>query len=78
MPKPFLGVRISSELDEAIAARMRETGQSRSDIAIAALQCYLGTMPCHQRLERIERRLANLETRLGGRHDIVPESTSHH
>jgi len=76
MPKPFLGVRISNELNEAIATRMRETGQSRSDIAIAALQCYLGTLPCHQRLESIEQRLAALEARLGVQHSATSDSSS--
>ncbi|NJL01635.1 MAG: hypothetical protein HC910_14135 [Spirulinaceae cyanobacterium SM2_1_0] len=78
MPKPFLGVRIPNDLNEAIASRMRETGQSRSDIAIAALRCYLGLTPCYKRLDSIEERLVALETRLGVRHQIVPESHAHH
>ncbi|MDB9313572.1 hypothetical protein PN462_10715 [Spirulina sp. CS-785/01] len=61
MPKPFIGVRISSELHEAIATRMRETGESKSDIVVSALKYYLGLTPCHQRLEEIEQRLAKLE-----------------
>lgn len=77
MPKPFLGVRISNELNEAIAIRMQETGQSRSDIAIAALQCYLGMTPCHERLKSIEQRLAVLEGQLAVGPKIPADSPSH-
>lgn len=61
MANPFLGVRISPDLDEAIAVRMKETGQSKTDIVIAALEVYLGMRPCHERLLAIEQKLAELE-----------------
>lgn len=61
MANPFLGVRISPELNEAIAARMKQTGQSKSDIVIAALRSYLGMSSSQQRLEAIEQRLSALE-----------------
>lgn len=64
MANPFLGVRISPELDEAIAARVRETGQSKSDIVINALKTYLDMMPCQAKLSAIEQRLAIIETML--------------
>lgn len=61
MPNPFLGVRIPPELDEAIAARMHKTGQSKSDIVIEALKVYLRMPSCQERLAAIEQRLADLE-----------------
>lgn len=61
MPNPFLGVRIPPELDEAITARMNQTGQSKSDIVIEALKVYLGMPSCQERLAAIEQRLATLE-----------------
>lgn len=74
MPNPFLGVRIPPELDAAIAARASATGQSKSDIAIAALECYLGLPSCHERLSAIEQRLAAIETL--ARH-LVPGDLTH-
>ncbi|ERN42807.1 ribbon-helix-helix protein, copG family [Rubidibacter lacunae KORDI 51-2] len=62
MPNPFLGVRIPPELEAALAARARASGQSKSDIAIAALETYLGLPLCHERLTGIEQRLTALET----------------
>jgi hypothetical protein len=61
MANPFIAVRITPELDAAIAARMQETGQSKSDVVIEALKSYLGIMPFTQRLTVIEQRLAALE-----------------
>jgi hypothetical protein len=61
MANPFIAVRITPELDAAIAARMQETGQSKSDVVIEALKSYLGIMPFTQRLTIIEERLAALE-----------------
>jgi hypothetical protein len=62
MANPFIAVRITPELDHAIAQRMQDTGQSKSDVVIEALKFYLGTMPCAVRLAAIEERLARLET----------------
>lgn len=61
MANPFIAVRITPELDAAIAQRMQETGQSKSDIVIEALKSYLGIMPFTQRLAAIEQRLDSLE-----------------
>ncbi|WP_224409589.1 hypothetical protein [Oscillatoria salina] len=65
MPNPFLGVRIPPEIDEAIAARMKETGQSKSEITIAALRSYLGITSCQDRLSEVEQRLSALENIAG-------------
>lgn len=61
MTNPFIGVRIPLALNEAIAERMRETGQSKSEVVISALRSYLGLSSPHERLEAIEERLAALE-----------------
>ncbi len=61
MANPFIAVRITPELDAAIAERMQETGQSKSDVVIESLKSYLGIMPFTQRLTMIEQRLAALE-----------------
>jgi hypothetical protein len=66
MANPFIAVRITPELDAAIAARMQETGQSKSDVVIEALKSYLGIMPFTQRLTIIEERLAALEDMTDG------------
>ncbi len=61
MANPFLGIRISPNLDQAIATRMEETGQSKTDVVIAALEVYLNMKPCHERLVAIEQKLAEIE-----------------
>lgn len=76
MAKPFLGVRIPEELNRALLSHIRETGQTKSDIVIAALQAYLGLLPCHRRLEAIEQRLSDVETTIGyGQSCALPEDT---
>ncbi len=45
MPNPFLGVRIPPELHEALMARVKATGQSKSDLVLEALKTYLGINP---------------------------------
>ncbi|MGQ4647546.1 hypothetical protein [Lyngbya aestuarii] len=40
---------------------MKQTGQSKSDVVIAALKSYLGISSSHERLEAIEQRLSALE-----------------
>lgn len=64
MPNPFLGVRIPPEIEQAIVERMQHTGQSKSDIVIAALKTYLELPSCHQRLTQVEERLAEVESAL--------------
>ncbi|MGB3616287.1 MAG: hypothetical protein WBA10_21020 [Elainellaceae cyanobacterium] len=61
MANSFIGARISPELEEAIAARIEATGQTKSDIMIAALTLYLGMKPCHARLTAIEEHLSRIE-----------------
>lgn len=62
MANPFLGVRIPPDLNEAIAARVRETGQSKSAITIEALRGYLQRPAKRDRVESLEQRLAALES----------------
>lgn len=64
MPNPFLGVRIPPEVEQALIARMQHTGQSKSDIVIAALKHYLGLPSCDQRLTEVEERLSKVESAL--------------
>lgn len=71
MANPFIGARISPELERAIAARMEATGQTKSDVMIAALTLYLGMKPCQERLAAIEEQLSKIEDM------INPAHTSH-
>lgn len=66
MANSFIGARISPELEKAIAERMAVTGQTKSDIMIAALMQYLGMKPCSARLSAIEAHLARIEAELRG------------
>ncbi len=68
MPNPFLGVRIPPEIEEAMITRMQHTGESKSDIVIAALKLYLGLPSCHQRLTEVEERLSEVESALKRNH----------
>lgn len=61
MVNPFIGVRISPELNEAIVARMKETGQSKSDVVIESLKSYLGISSSQERFASIEQRISALE-----------------
>jgi Arc/MetJ-type ribon-helix-helix transcriptional regulator len=61
MANPFIAVRITPDLDAAIAQRVKETGQSKSDVVIEALKTYLGILPQAHRLADIEQRLSALE-----------------
>ncbi|MBE9181727.1 CopG family transcriptional regulator [Oculatella sp. LEGE 06141] len=61
MANPFIGVRIPRELAEALDARIKQTGQSKSDFVIEALRLSLGVVPCQARLSDVERRLSALE-----------------
>jgi hypothetical protein len=89
MANPFIAVRITPELDAAIAARMQETGQSKSDVVIEALKSYLGIMPFTQRLTMIEQRLSVLEGFAEGivdrplrshasEHSVMPSHSTEH
>jgi hypothetical protein len=74
MANPFIAVRITPDLDAAIAARMQATGQSKSDVVIEALKSYLGIMPFTHRLNAIEERLTALE----GSTEPINSSMQHH
>jgi hypothetical protein len=78
MANPFIAVRITPELDAAIAARMQETGQSKSDVVIEALKSYLGIQPFTQRLTIIEQRLAALEDLTESTESSVQSHASKH
>ncbi|EAW37324.1 ribbon-helix-helix domain-containing protein [Lyngbya sp. PCC 8106] len=74
MPNPFLGVRIPPELHEALMARVKATGQSKSDLVVEALRTYLGISHQPDKMEELESRLAILEHRLD---TLNPESHAH-
>lgn len=76
MPNPFLGVRIPQDLSDAIAARIQETGQSRSEIVIEALRLYLGIAPEQARLDSVEERLSAVELELGLGHSVSHSASS--
>lgn len=62
----FIGARIPPDLEAAIATRMEETGQSRTDILLASLGEYLGvkTSSVEQRLSGLEAELRVVKQRL--------------
>ncbi len=64
MPNPFLGVRIPPELHEALMARVKATGQSKSDLVVEALRAYLDMADQPDKISELESRLAILEHRL--------------
>ena len=61
MPNPFLGVRIPPEVEQALIDRMHQTGQSKSEVVIAALKAYLNLPSCSERLSDVEKRLSEVE-----------------
>ncbi|MEL7037917.1 MAG: YlcI/YnfO family protein [Cyanobacteria bacterium J06592_8] len=64
MPNPFLGVRIPPELHEALMAKVKATGQSKSDLVVEALKTYLGMADQPDKVAELESRLSILEHRL--------------
>jgi Arc/MetJ-type ribon-helix-helix transcriptional regulator len=74
MANPFIAVRITPDLDAAITQRVKETGQSKSDVVIEALKTYLGVMPQAHRLADIEQRLSALEASVEGSEDSAPSN----
>lgn len=61
---PLLSVRIPSDLNELLEARMQETGGSRSDVAIEALECFLRPASLEEELPHLKHRLQQVETAL--------------
>jgi Ribbon-helix-helix protein, copG family len=78
MANPFIAVRITPDLDAAIAKRIQETGQSKSDVVIEALKTYLGILPQAHRLAEIEQRLSALEASVDNPEESQNPSDSHH
>jgi Ribbon-helix-helix protein, copG family len=78
MANPFIAVRITPDLDAAIAQRIKETGQSKSDVVIEALKTYLGILPQAHRLAEIEQRLSALEASVENPDESSESSSSHH
>ncbi len=74
MANPFIAVRITPDLDAAIAQRVKETGQSKSDVVIEALKAYLGILPQAHRLSEIEQRLSALEASAETSDDASPSN----
>ena len=62
----FIGARIPPDLEAALATRIEETGQSRTDILLASLGEYLGvkTSSVEQRLSGLEAELKAVQQRL--------------
>lgn len=76
MPNPFLGVRIPPELEQAIIDCMQQTGKSKSEIVIAALEAYLDMPSCHKRLTDVEQRLSEVESALNTQNKPTSHSWS--
>jgi siroheme synthase (precorrin-2 oxidase/ferrochelatase) len=71
---PLLSVRIPSDLDALLEARRTETGGSRSDVAIEALEHYLRPVSVEDELPHLKRRLQQLETAM---QQLTSASLSH-
>jgi len=64
---PLLSVRLPADLNQRLDEKAEATGESRSEIAIAALTAYL--MPSHpeDELAQVKRRLEVLERRFAAK-----------
>jgi hypothetical protein len=65
MANPLLSVRIPPTLDELLKQKEADSGKSRSDVTIEALQAYLNPPPPGDEVGQLKRRLAIVEQRLG-------------
>lgn len=74
MPNPFLGVRIPPEVEQALIDRMHQTGESKSEIVIAALKAYLNLPSCSDRLAEVEKRLSEVESTINRDHNQETDS----
>ena len=61
---PLLSVRLPIELNQLLNDQVTLTGESRSDIAIAALINYLQPPTVEDELPQLKRRLLQVETAL--------------
>lgn len=58
---PLLSVRIPPELNELIEQQRQATGESRSDVAIAALTQYLKPPEPEDEISELKQRLQQIE-----------------
>jgi hypothetical protein len=65
MANPLLSVRIPSTLDDLLKQKETDSGRSRSDLTLAALQAYLNPPEPGDEVGLLKRRLAIVEQRLG-------------
>ena len=69
MASIFVGARIPPELYQKLETRMAQTGSSKSDVVLEALQTYLSQQVQEtstvQRIVNLEQRLQQLESGLG-------------
>jgi len=61
---PLLSVRLPSDLNQLLDEKANSSGESRSEIAIAALQAYLIPTTPEDELAQVKRRLEVLEQKL--------------
>ena len=64
-----VGVRVPPKLHEKLASHAEKADTTKSEIILCALAQYLGCaedVPLSQRVARVEKRLAALETKVSG------------
>ena len=69
MPSFQVGVRVPPQLHEKLASHAEKADTSKSEIILCALAQYLGCaedVPLSQRIAKVEKRLAALETEFKG------------
>jgi hypothetical protein len=69
---PLLSVRIPPDLNQMIEARMKETEESKSDVAIAALTHYLQPPNPEDELAQLKRRVQRVEQQLAHMQEVTP------
>lgn len=62
---PLLSVRLPSDLHERLEQKIEASGESKSDIAIAALMAYLMPPTPEDEVAQLKRRVEALERRIG-------------
>lgn len=62
---PLLSVRLPSDLHERLEQKIEASGESKSDIAIAALMAYLMPPTPEDEVAQLKRRVEVLERRIG-------------
>ena len=69
---PLLSVRIPPNLDQMIQARMSETQESKSDVAIAALIQFLQPPNPEDELAQLKRRIQRVEQQIALLQEVTP------